>query len=130
MAKSGEPWTQAETDRLQHAWATEHKSYAAIGREMRRSKSGIHAKIIRMREEEGEQRWPHPIWLESKKSTKVPPVRSEPVLKARPLPPGARTIPLLPSEFHEAGRSWPDVKAAVETKTKPAKRPRSADVLR
>ena len=33
-------------------------------------------------------------------------------------------------QLHEAGRSWPDVKAAVEAKTKPAKRSFSADVLR
>ena len=39
-------------------------------------------------------------------------------------------LSLLVVQLHEAGRSWPDVKAAVETKTKPAKRPRSADVLR
>jgi len=36
--------------------------------------------------------------------------------------------------LREAGRSWPDVKAAVEaktkTKTKPSKRPCSDDVLR
>ena len=97
MPKSGKPWTQAETDRLQHAWATEHKSYAAIGREMRRSKSGIHAKIIRMRQEEGEQRWPHPIWLESKKPTKVshrgvcPEVRPAPFCEHHRRPPPAQT---------------------------------------
>ena len=33
-------------------------------------------------------------------------------------------------QLHEAGRSWPDVKAAIEAKTKPAKRSFSADVLR
>ncbi len=33
-------------------------------------------------------------------------------------------------QLHEAGRSWPDVKAAVEAKTKPAKRSYSGDVLR
>ena len=33
-------------------------------------------------------------------------------------------------QLHEAGRSWPDVKAAVEAKTKPAKRSFSDDVLR
>jgi hypothetical protein len=32
--------------------------------------------------------------------------------------------------LREAGRSWPDVKAAVEAKTKPSKRPCSGDVLR
>jgi hypothetical protein len=33
-------------------------------------------------------------------------------------------------QLHEAGRSWPDVKAAVEAKTKPATRSFSGDVLR
>jgi len=37
---------------------------------------------------------------------------------------------LLVVQLHEAGRSWPDVKAAVEAKTKPSKRPQSGDVLR
>ena len=33
-------------------------------------------------------------------------------------------------QLHEAGRSWPDVKAAVEAKTQPSRRPHSGDVLR
>jgi hypothetical protein len=33
-------------------------------------------------------------------------------------------------QLHESGRSWPDVKAAVEAKTQPSKRPHSGDVLR
>jgi len=39
-------------------------------------------------------------------------------------------LSLLVVQLHEAGRSWPDVKAAIEAKTKPAKRSLSADVLR
>ena len=39
-------------------------------------------------------------------------------------------LSLMVIHLHEAGRSWPDVKAAVETKTKPVKRSRSGDVLR
>ena len=37
---------------------------------------------------------------------------------------------LLVIQLHEAARFWPDVKAAVEAKTKPAKRSFSGDVLR
>jgi hypothetical protein len=37
-------------------------------------------------------------------------------------------LSLLVVQLHEAGRSWPDVKTAVEAKTKPAKRSFSADV--
>ena len=33
-------------------------------------------------------------------------------------------------QLHEAGRSWPDVKTAIETRTKPATRSFSRDVLR
>jgi hypothetical protein len=39
-------------------------------------------------------------------------------------------LSLLVVQLHDAGRSWRDVKAAVEIKTKLAKRPRSADVQR
>ena len=39
-------------------------------------------------------------------------------------------LSLLVVQLHEAGRSWPDVKAAIEAKTKPAKRSLPADVLR
>ena len=44
-------------------------------------------------------------------------------------------LSLLVVQLHGAGRSWPDVKAAVEaktqpSKTQPSKRPRSGDVLR
>jgi hypothetical protein len=39
-------------------------------------------------------------------------------------------LSLLVVQLHEAGRSWPDVKAAVEAKLKPAKRSFSGDVLR
>ena len=39
-------------------------------------------------------------------------------------------LSLLVVQLHEAGRSWPDVKAAVEAKLKPANRSFSADVLR
>ena len=39
-------------------------------------------------------------------------------------------LSLLVVQLHEAGRSWPDVKAAIEAKTKPAKRSFSGDVLR
>jgi hypothetical protein len=40
-------------------------------------------------------------------------------------------LSLLVVQLREAGRSWPDVKAAVEAaKTKPAKRSFSGDVLR
>jgi hypothetical protein len=39
-------------------------------------------------------------------------------------------LSLLVVQLHEAGRSWPDVKAAVEAKTKPAKKSFSADVQR
>jgi hypothetical protein len=38
-------------------------------------------------------------------------------------------LSLLVVQLHEAGRSWPDVKAAVEAKLKPAKRSFSGDVL-
>ena len=41
-----------------------------------------------------------------------------------------RELSLMVFKLQEAGRSWPDVKAAVEAKTKPAKRSLSADVLR
>jgi hypothetical protein len=37
-------------------------------------------------------------------------------------------LSLMAFKLHEAGRSWPDVKAAVEAKMKTAKR--SSDVLR
>ena len=43
---------------------------------------------------------------------------------------GNPELSLLVVRLHEAGRSWPDVKAAVEAETKPAKRSLSADVLR
>ena len=33
-------------------------------------------------------------------------------------------------QLREAGRSWPDVKTAIETRTKPAMRSFSSDVLR
>ena len=33
-------------------------------------------------------------------------------------------------QLHEAGRSWRDVKTAIETRTKPATRSFSSDVLR
>ena len=39
-------------------------------------------------------------------------------------------LSLLVVRLHEAGCSWPAVKAAVEAKTKPAKRSSSADVQR
>jgi hypothetical protein len=39
-------------------------------------------------------------------------------------------LSLLVVQLHEAGRSWPDVKAAIEAKTKPPKRSSSAGVLR
>jgi hypothetical protein len=39
-------------------------------------------------------------------------------------------LSLLVVQLHEAGHSWPDVKAAVEAKTEPAKRSSSGDVLR
>jgi len=39
-------------------------------------------------------------------------------------------LSLLVVQLHEAGRSWSDVKAAVEAKTKPAKKSFSADVQR
>ena len=39
-------------------------------------------------------------------------------------------LSLLVVQLHEAGRSWPDVKAAVQAKLKPAKRSFSGDVLR
>ena len=39
-------------------------------------------------------------------------------------------LSLLVVQLHDAGRSWRDVKAAVEAKTKPAKRSFSGDVLR
>jgi hypothetical protein len=39
-------------------------------------------------------------------------------------------LSLLVVQLHEAGRSWPDVKAAVEAKLKPVNRSFSADVLR
>jgi hypothetical protein len=39
-------------------------------------------------------------------------------------------LSLLVVQLHEAGRSWPDVKAAIEAKTKPPKRSLSAGVLR
>ena len=39
-------------------------------------------------------------------------------------------LSLMVIQLHEEGRSWPDVKAAVEAKTKPAKRSFSGDVLR
>ena len=39
-------------------------------------------------------------------------------------------LSLLVVQLHEAGRSWSDVKAAVETRTKPVKRSYAGDVLR
>jgi hypothetical protein len=39
-------------------------------------------------------------------------------------------LSLLVVRLHEEGRSWPDVKTAIETKAKPVKRSRSGDVLR
>ena len=39
-------------------------------------------------------------------------------------------LSLLVVQLHEAGRSWPDVKTAIETRTKPAMRSFSSDVLR
>jgi hypothetical protein len=39
-------------------------------------------------------------------------------------------LSLLVFRLHEEGHSWPDVKAAVEAKTKPAKKSFSRDVLR
>ena len=39
-------------------------------------------------------------------------------------------LSLLVVQLHEAGRSWPDVKSAVEAKTKPLKKSRSGNVLR
>jgi len=39
-------------------------------------------------------------------------------------------LSLLVVQLHEAGRSWPDVKAAVEAKLKQVNRSFSADVLR
>jgi hypothetical protein len=39
-------------------------------------------------------------------------------------------LSLLVVQLHEAGRSWPDVKAAIETRMKPATRSFSSDVLR
>ena len=39
-------------------------------------------------------------------------------------------LSLLGVQLHEAGRSWPEVKAAVEAKAKPAKRSFVGDVLR
>ena len=39
-------------------------------------------------------------------------------------------LSLLVVQLHEAGRSWPDVKAAIEAKTKPAKRSSSVNVQR
>jgi hypothetical protein len=39
-------------------------------------------------------------------------------------------LSLLVVQLHEAGRSWPDVKAAVEAKLKLVNRSFSADVLR
>ncbi len=38
-------------------------------------------------------------------------------------------LSLLVVQLHEAGRSWPDVKAAVEAKTKPTKKSFLGDVL-
>ena len=39
-------------------------------------------------------------------------------------------LSLLVVQLHEAGRSWPDVKAAIETRMKPATRSFSSVVLR
>ena len=39
-------------------------------------------------------------------------------------------LSLMVIQLHEAGCSWPAVKAAVEAKTKPARRSFSGDVLR
>ena len=39
-------------------------------------------------------------------------------------------LSLMVIQLHDAGRSWSDVKATVEAKTKPAKRSFSGDVLR
>ena len=43
---------------------------------------------------------------------------------------GNPELSLLVVRLHEAGRSWPDVKAAAEAKLKPVNRSFSADVLR
>jgi hypothetical protein len=43
---------------------------------------------------------------------------------------GKPELSLLVVQLHEAGRSWPDVKAAIETRMKPATRSFSSDVLR
>jgi hypothetical protein len=39
-------------------------------------------------------------------------------------------LSLLVVQLHEAGRSWPAVKSAIEAKAKPVKKSRSGDVLR
>ena len=41
-----------------------------------------------------------------------------------------RELSLLVVRLHDAGRSWADVKAAVEAKMKPAKKSLSGNVLR
>jgi len=78
------------------------KTSGVIGREIGRNRASVHQKICRMRREEGEDRWPQPTRLD-------PAAKPEPAttFKAKPLPYGARTLPLLPSELAQLQEDGP-----------------------
>lgn len=51
-------WSQEEIDRLYQKFTVEGKSIRTVGDEMHRSRNSIMSKVDRLRELEGEERWP------------------------------------------------------------------------
>ena len=58
MATVERPWTDNEIARMHPWWAQEGASMSEIARRLDRSKNMVNAKISRLREAEGSERWP------------------------------------------------------------------------
>lgn len=81
------PWTVADLEMLATLWADQKNSTAEIGRRINRSKHSVVGKAHR------QELPPRPSPIIRR------PVAPVPTPRAQPLPPGARTLPPLPSEM-------------------------------
>jgi IS30 family transposase len=86
MNDPGKTFTPEEIERVRLLWY-EGKSLAEIGRELNRSKNSVNAKLNRMRDIEGEERWPS-------RGSPIKPGQKKPP-KPKRVPPGASTLPPL-----------------------------------
>jgi hypothetical protein len=84
------PWTSEERTKLRAMWAAGYGP-VSIGRELGRSKYSIRSEV-------------ETLDLGPRGGTNGPPAAPPPVVKIRPRPlaPGTRTLPLLPSEGGDA----------------------------